>query len=183
MFCWLPNHVGIRGNEAAGRATKGALTSAVSIAEVLASDWKPKAIQFVQNIRNRNWEEVQSNKLKEIVPNLKEHQQLQSHNRRDKVVLTRLQIGHSRLTHSFLLKGEPSPECFGCNTWYTLKHILFRMCKFLPLSKIYLTLAYLTLTALCWWYSGTCWISTCCDTWHLSVNTDKTKVVIFLKEK
>ena len=72
MFRWLPSHVGIRGNEAADRAAKGALTSAVSIAEAPASDWKPKAIQFVQNIRNRNWEEVQSNKLKEIVPNLKE---------------------------------------------------------------------------------------------------------------
>ena len=94
----------IRGNEAADRAAKGALTSAVSIAEVPASDWKPKAVQFVQNIRNRNWTEVQSNKLKEIVPNLKEHQQLQGQSRRDEVVLTRLRIGHSCLTHSFLLK-------------------------------------------------------------------------------
>ena len=51
---------------------KGALTSAIAVAEVLASDWKPKAIQFVQNLI-RDLEEVQNNKLKEIVRNLKEH--------------------------------------------------------------------------------------------------------------
>ena len=130
VFCWLPSHVGVRGNEAADKTVKGALTSAVSIAEVTVSDWKPKAIQVVQNIRNRNWEEVQSNKLKEIVPSLKEHQQLQCHNRRDEVVLTQLRIGHSRLTHAFLLKGKPPPECFGCNTQYTLKHILLECVNF-----------------------------------------------------
>ena len=74
FFVWLSSH---GGNE----VTKGAPTSAVSIAKVPASDWKPKAVQFVQNIRTRNWEEVQSNKLKEIVPNLKKHQQLQCQKR------------------------------------------------------------------------------------------------------
>ena len=133
MFCWLPSHVGIRRNEAA----EGALTSAVSIAEVPASDCKAKAVQFVQNIRNHNWEEVQSNKLKEIVPNLKEHQQLQCHNRRNEVVLTRLQIGHSRLTRLFRLKDEPPPECFGCNTRYTLKHILLECTTFSNIRRCF----------------------------------------------
>ena len=64
MFCWLPSRVGIRGNVAEDRAAKGALTSVASNAGVLATDWKPKAIQFVQNVRNRNWEEVQRNSSK-----------------------------------------------------------------------------------------------------------------------
>ena len=33
---------------------------------------------------------------------------------RDEVVLSRLKLGHSYLTHSYLLKGEPPPECFTC---------------------------------------------------------------------
>jgi len=44
--------------------------------------------------------------------------------RRDSVLLNRLRIGHTRLTHSFLLSGDHLPEC---GTWQcplTVKHIL-----------------------------------------------------------
>ena len=99
MLCWLPSHVCIKGKEAADRAEKDTLTSAVSITEVLAPDWKLKVMQFVQNIRNRNWEEIQSNKLKEIVPNLKNTSNCNATIERDEAVLTRLRIGHSRLIH------------------------------------------------------------------------------------
>ena len=53
------------------------------------------------------WDDSQNNKLKEIVPDLTKQQQIQCETRRDEVVLTRLRIGHSRLTHSFLMKREP----------------------------------------------------------------------------
>ena len=34
--------------------------------------------------------------------------------RRDSVLLNRLRIGHTRLTHSFLLSGDDLPECGTC---------------------------------------------------------------------
>jgi hypothetical protein len=37
---------------------------------------------------------------------LSEYNQIQCDTRTDEVVLTRLRIGHSRLTHSHLMKGE-----------------------------------------------------------------------------
>ena len=37
------------------------------------------------------------------------------------MVLSRLKLGHSYLTHSYLLKGEPPPECV---TRLTISHIL-----------------------------------------------------------
>jgi hypothetical protein len=37
-------------------------------------------------------------------------------NRKEQVVLTRCRIGHSRLTHSYLLNNEERPECIPCNS-------------------------------------------------------------------
>ena len=44
--------------------------------------------------------------------------------RYDSVLLNRLQIGHSRLTHSYLLGGDDSPSCQSCLIPLTVKHIL-----------------------------------------------------------
>ncbi|GFT64100.1 RNase H domain-containing protein [Trichonephila clavipes] len=44
--------------------------------------------------------------------------------RRTDVKLTRLCIGHTRLTHMHLLFGERAPECPSCNVSYTVHHIL-----------------------------------------------------------
>ena len=43
--------------------------------------------------------------------------------RRDTVLLNRLRIGHTRLTHSFLLSGDLT-ECGICQCPLTVKHIL-----------------------------------------------------------
>ena len=44
--------------------------------------------------------------------------------RRDTVLLNRLRIGHTRLTHSYLLSGDDLPECGTCQCPLTVKHIL-----------------------------------------------------------
>ena len=50
--------------------------------------------------------------------------QIYSDNRKDDVKLTRLRIGHSRLTHKHYLLNEDSPECIPCHCPLTVKHIL-----------------------------------------------------------
>ena len=52
--------------------------------------------------------------------------------RREEVVLTRLHIGHTRLTHSYLLEREDQPLCISCNEPFTVKHFLidcFEFCQ------------------------------------------------------
>jgi len=45
-------------------------------------------------------------------------------NRKDQVLVNRLMIGHTRLTHSHLLSKEPPPMCTYCSTLLTVEHIL-----------------------------------------------------------
>jgi len=44
--------------------------------------------------------------------------------RRDAVIINRLKIGHSRLTHSYLLSGDDQLTCTKCDAVLTVKHIL-----------------------------------------------------------
>lgn len=60
--------------------------------------------------------------LYQIAPILKERQ-LNLKTRKEQTTTARLRIGHTRLTHSFVLKQEPPPKC-SCGKQYTVKHIL-----------------------------------------------------------
>jgi len=43
--------------------------------------------------------------------------------------MSRLCIGHTKLTHSYILKQEQQPQCETCQTPLTVKH-LFMECRF-----------------------------------------------------
>ena len=51
-------------------------------------------------------------------------------NRRVEVVLSRLRIGHTRLTHKFILDGSSAPECAHCDRLLSVEHILVHCSKF-----------------------------------------------------
>ena len=44
--------------------------------------------------------------------------------RREEVVLARLRLGHTRVTHSYLLQREEQPQCVGCDAPFTVCHFL-----------------------------------------------------------
>ena len=76
------------------------------------------------------WDESPLNKLHEIAPIVNEPRTHHLSTRRDQSVFNRCRIGHSHLTHEFLLKGEPPPECIPCNCLLTIKHLLIECVDF-----------------------------------------------------
>ena len=50
-----------------------------------------------------------------------------------------LHIGHSFITHSFLLKGEEPPVCIGCDQHLTIEHILLTCSDFIEMRERHFT--------------------------------------------
>ena len=57
--------------------------------------------------------------------------------RKENTVLNRLHIGHSYLTHSFILRKEEALVYVACNAVITVKHILIECADLLEIRKKY----------------------------------------------
>ena len=71
-----------------------------------------------------------SNKLHNIYPTLpisSKYPKAQL-TRQEQTLYNRLRIGHTYLTHSYLLKDEDLPICIPCNSLLTVEHILLISC-------------------------------------------------------
>ena len=124
IFCWLPSHMGISGNERADSAAKAALQKDVSNCLISYTDTCQYISQYVRDMWQCELDTAVNNKLHATKPLIGEQPSAYRSVRRDEVVLSRLRLGHSYLTHSYLLKGEPPPECVTCNCHLTISHIL-----------------------------------------------------------
>ena len=91
------------------------------------SDLKPRTNKYILELWQSEWDEFPKNKLYKIFPVLKECISCPRKNRKEETVMARLHIGHSFLTHSFLLKGEEPPICIGCEKHLTIEHILLEI--------------------------------------------------------
>ena len=129
VLAWVPSHVGIRGNTAADTAAKQALELNLENQAVQFSDLKPSVKCYVNSLWQEEWNEEGKgpipNKLQVIQPDRSDPLPRTCNNRKEESVLTRLHIGHSFITHSFLLKeDEEKPICIGCDENLTIEHIL-----------------------------------------------------------
>lgn len=121
---WVPSHVGISGNEKADRAAKVALGLCVGDHLMPYSDLKPYIDGHIRHTWQTEWSTLIGNKLHAIKPKISETKFKEVLSRGEETLLHRLRIGHTFLTHGYLLRNEDQPQCTTCNTPLTVQHIL-----------------------------------------------------------
>ena len=88
------------------------------------SNFKPSINKYILEEWQTSWNNSFGNKLLDIKPTIGEYQSVVRNIRREEVVLARLRLGHTRVTHSYLLQGEEQPQCVGCDAPFTVRHFL-----------------------------------------------------------
>jgi len=124
ILCWIPSHVRILGNEIADAAAKSALSLPVTRMKLPATGMYPRITKLIFDEWQKVWNCCAVNKLHAIRPTVCDYKQKTCLSRHDTVLLNRLRIGHTCLTHSFLLSGDDLTECGTCQCPLTVKHIL-----------------------------------------------------------
>ena len=124
IFCWVPSHVNIKGNETADLYAKKSLKENVTEYFVPYTDFKKYINDFIKYSWQTRWNACQGNKLHAILPQVMSEITMNVNTRRDQTVIHRCLIGHCRLTHLHLLNNEPAPICRKGRQPLTIKPIL-----------------------------------------------------------
>ena len=114
FFCWIPSQIGIRGHEAADVAAKESLDFNITASQVPNTDLKPHINSFIGNKWQERWSSCLDNKLLKIKPTLGVWPSGFRNSRKEEVVLSRLRIGHTYFSHSYILRQEDPAECTAC---------------------------------------------------------------------
>ena len=129
-LCWIPSHIGIQGNEMVDKQAKTSLSLEPTSFKIPFSNFKPSINKYILEEWQTSWNNSIGNKLLDIKPTIGEYQSVVRNIRREEVVLARLRLGHTRVTHSYLLQGEEPPQCVGCDAPFTVRHFLLECSDF-----------------------------------------------------
>ena len=133
--------MGIQGNETADLEAKAAVVNrGIGYQKVPYTDMKPIIRSYIRSKWQEVWSSTSLNnnrKYREIRPSVDIWSSSCHTNRAFETRLTRLRIGHTRLTHSHKLESGDPPMCGPCQTYLTVKHILVDCCEYCRVRQKY----------------------------------------------
>ena len=108
--CWVLSHVGVADNDRTDFLATQAATNNEPLHNIPLPyrDYLPTIRSHLTDLWQANWTMTAQNKLRVVKPTVSTWQSSTQPNRRYEVVLCRLRIGHTRLTHSYLLSLDPN---------------------------------------------------------------------------
>ncbi|XP_054002649.1 uncharacterized protein LOC128889223 [Hylaeus anthracinus] len=129
FIVWIPSHQGISGNRQADFKAKEATTlqtehqqTPIPIQEIIQHEKKK-----INEEQNNIWKSKPS-KIHNIITNFFQNIPRNLMSRKEKIVLSRLRTGHSKITHEHIIKKTDPPFC--CETPLTVHHLLYDCQKF-----------------------------------------------------
>ena len=124
-FCWVPSHVGICGNERADLLAKSVVSQPEPRRCPLPfRDIYPIIRSKIKNSWQSEWENIQTNmKMRSLTSSINPWS-YPCMPRRIETALCRLRIGHTRLTHGFLMTQNYPPYCDDCIVPLTVHHLI-----------------------------------------------------------
>lgn len=128
IIIWVPSHSGIQWNDAADAAAKEAASLTTPPLPLLPVMDRSNFFQkhFLQRWQGQ-WDSAHQSRPKKLYllkPSIGEWGTSSQTSRRFEISLARLRIGHTHLTHSFLMTRDSPPLCPICSVLLTVSHIL-----------------------------------------------------------
>ena len=126
-FCWVPSHTGISSNEIADANAKAAVHELQICNKNLPyTDYYSVVDDALKKEWQREWSGVRMNKLRTVKCTISTWPSSCQKNRQWEVVLVCLRLGHTRVTHKYLMEKHPFPRCQNCHVQITVEHILIK---------------------------------------------------------